>query len=142
MSVTAAEPLTSHLALSPQLVSDLAGGRSMLRAVAERVDSATVIRAGGEVDAYNEDFWQRLISEAAAVVPPLGLLVVDVSGLDFVGCCAFQVLAREADRCRARGVEIRLVSRQQTVIRAVKACGFAGILPIHPDVDSALDPTV
>ena len=63
---------------------------------------------------------------------------VDVTGLDFMGCCAFAVLAEEAQRCHRRGIELRLVSRQSVVARIVDACGLGGVLPIYPTTDSAL----
>ena len=55
-----------------------------------------------------------------------------------MGCCAFAVLAEEAERCRVRGVELRLVSHQPIVARIVDACGLSRVLPIYPTVDSAL----
>jgi anti-anti-sigma factor len=65
-------------------------------------------------------------------------LIVDVTGLDFMACCAVEVLAEEAENCRRRGVELRLVSPQQIVARIVDACGLSGVLPIYPTADSAL----
>jgi hypothetical protein len=47
-----------------------------------------IVRAGGEIDAANEHIWRRLLGEAAAVAFSPGAVVVDVSGLDFMGCCA------------------------------------------------------
>jgi anti-anti-sigma factor len=126
MSPVIAEPLSSpHLMLSTRLVYDRCGG-------------AVLINAGGEIDACNEHTWRHLVSEAASVVTPPGPLVVDVTGLDFMGCCAFSVLAEEAQRCRRRGIELRLVSRQPIVARIVDACGLSGMLPIYPTTDSAL----
>ena len=78
------------------------------------------------------------LSEAAAVVTAPGPFVVDVSGLDFMGCCAFAALAEEAERCRERGVELRLVSHQAIVARIVQACGLSQMLPVYPTTDAAL----
>jgi anti-anti-sigma factor len=47
-------------------------------------------------------------------------------------------LADEAERCRLRGVELRLVSHQPIVARIVDACGLSHALHIYPTVDSAL----
>ncbi|MDT5139766.1 MAG: hypothetical protein QOD58_4028, partial [Mycobacterium sp.] len=82
--------------LSNQLSSKLGEPNSALRATTIRNGSVVVIRAGGEVDAANEHTWHRLLTEAAAVASQPGVLVVDVNGLDFMGCCAFTVLADEA----------------------------------------------
>jgi anti-anti-sigma factor len=139
MSAIAVEPMSSPpLALSTRLVSELGDSHSTLRATTDRSGAAVIISAGGEIDACNERTWRRLISEAASVVIPPGPFVVDVTGLDFMGCCAFAVLADEAHRCKERGIELRLVSREPLVIRIVDVCGLNRLLPIYPSADAAL----
>ena len=129
---------SSPLMLSTRLVYELGDPNSTLRATTDRRGAAVIISAGGEVDACNEGTWRHLVSEAAGVVTTPGQLVVDVTGLDFMGCCTFAVLAHEAERCRRRGVELRLVSHQPIVARIVDACGLSHALHIYPTVDSAL----
>lgn len=136
-SVVEAMP-TSHLTLSTKLVYELGDPHSTLRATADRSGPSVVIYAGGEVDACNEDTWRHLVRESASGVTAPGLFVVDVTGLDFMGCCAFSVLADEARGCRERGIDLRLVSCAPIVTRIVDACGLSGVLPIYPTVDSAL----
>jgi anti-anti-sigma factor len=126
------------LMLSTRLLYELGDPHSTLRATTDRRGPAVVLSAGGEIDACNESTWRHLVSEAATVVSRPGPLVVDVTGLDFMACCAFAVLAEEAQRCRGRGVELRLVSHQPIVARIVDACGLSRTLPIYPTVDSAL----
>src|ERR1700744_3764371 len=109
----------NHLMLSGRLISELARSRSTLRATTERSGQVVIVSAGGELDASNEATWKRLLSEAAAAAGPPGPLVVDTSGLDFMGCCAYAALAEEAERCRQRGVQLRLVSNQPDVARGV-----------------------
>jgi anti-anti-sigma factor len=139
MSAVAIEPISSPpLALSTRLVYELGDPGSTLRATTDRSGAAVIINAGGEIDACNERTWRRLISEAASVVLPPGPFVVDVTGLDFMGCCAFAVLADEAQLCRQRGIELRLVSREPIVARIVDACGLNRVLPIYPTADAAL----
>jgi anti-anti-sigma factor len=138
MHVVTTEPFSAHLMLSTRLVYELGDPHSRLRATTDRSGAAVLITAGGEIDACNEDTWRHLVSEAAAVVTPPGPFIVDVSGLEFMACCAFAVLADEARRCRDRGVELRLISRQPIVARIVDACGLNGLLPIYPTADSAL----
>ena len=139
MNPVIAEPMsTTHLMLSTRLVYELGDPTSTLRATTHRSGAAVLINAGGEVDACNEHTWQRLVSEAAGVVATPGPFIVDVTGLEFMGCCAFAVLADEAKRCQERGIELRLVSREPIVVRIVDACGLSGVLPIYPTADSAL----
>lgn len=121
-----------------RLTAQLGKPQSTLRAVTQRNGSAVIIRAGGEIDASNEDTWRNLISEAAAVAAAPGPLIIDVNGLDFMGCCAFAVLADEVDRCRHRGIQLLLVSRDPSLARIIAACGFSSVLPLHPTTESAL----
>ncbi|MDT5319135.1 MAG: hypothetical protein QOJ56_400 [Mycobacterium sp.] len=133
-----AEPSFNHLMLSSRLISELAQARSTLRTTIERSDLAVIVSAGGELDASNETTWRRLLSEAAMAAGSPGPLVVDISGLDFMGCCAYAALGEEAERCRRRGVEMRLVSSQPVVARIVTVCGLSELLPVDDSVDIAL----
>lgn len=133
-----ADPSSSHLSLSSRLIAELAQARSTLRMTTERSGLAVIVSAGGELDASNEATWRRLLSEAAAAAGPPGPLVVDTSGLDFMGCCAYAVLAEEAERSRQRGVQVRLVGNQPLVARIVAACGLSELLPVDGSVDAAL----
>ena len=139
MSPVIAESMSStQVMLSTRLVYELGDPHSTLRATTDRNGAAVLIHAGGEIDACNERTWCRLVSEAAGVVIAPGPFVVNVSGLDFMGCCAFAVLADEAQRCRERGIELRLVSCEPIVARIVDACGLNRLLPVYPTVDAAL----
>jgi anti-anti-sigma factor len=133
-----ANPSFHPLMLSSRLISELAQARSTLRATTERLGSAVIVNAGGELDASNDTVWRRLLSEASAAAGPPGPLVVDTDGLDFMGCCAYAALAEEAERARGRGVELRLVSSQPVVARIVRACGLSDLLPVDTSVDAAL----
>ena len=132
-----AEPSCNHLMLSSRLISELAQARSTLRMTTERIGLAVIVTAGGELDASNEATWRRLLSEAAAAAGPPGPLVVDTGGLDFMGCCAYAALAEEAQHCRRRGVQVRLVGNHG-VARIVDACNLSELLPVDASVDAAL----
>jgi anti-anti-sigma factor len=138
MTYAIADPSFNHLMLSSRLISELAQASSTLRMTTERIDLAVIVTAGGELDASNEATWRRLLNEAAAAAGPPGPLVVDISGLDFMGCCAYAALAEEAERCRQHGVQLRLVSNQSVVPRVVEACGLSELLPVDATVDAAL----
>lgn len=128
----------THLTLSTKLVYKLGDPHSTLRATTDRSGPAVLIYAGGEIDACNEDTWRHLVSEAASGVSAPGPFVVDVTGVEFMACCAFAVLAEEARRCQERGIDLRLVSYEPIVARIVDACGLSGVLPIYPTAHSAL----
>jgi anti-anti-sigma factor len=128
----------NHLTLSTRLLCELGNSHSKLRATTQRSGSAVMVYAGGEIDACNEATWRHLLSESAAAVSPPGILVIDTSGLDFMGCCAFSVLADEVHACRRRGIELCLVSVQPVVPRILEACEMSDRLPVYPTVDAAL----
>jgi anti-anti-sigma factor len=140
MSPVTAEAITTtpHLMFSTKLVSELGEPRSGLRATTDRRGPALLIYAGGDVDASNEHTWRQLVDEAAKLATAPGPFVVDVTGLDFMACCAFAVLADTAERCLTRGVEMRLVTGEPIVRRIVDACGLSSTLPIYPTVDHAV----
>jgi anti-anti-sigma factor len=139
MSTFAIVESTFHpLMLSGRLISELAQARSTLRATTERSGLAVIVSAGGELDASNDATWRRLLSEASAAAGAPGPLVVDTSGLDFMGCCAYAALAEASERSRDRGIEMRLVSNQPVVARVVRACGLSDLLPVDASVDEAL----
>jgi anti-anti-sigma factor len=141
MSLVIAESFSTHLTLSTRLVCELGDPRSTLRAVTDRSGEAVVIHAGGEIDACNEHTWRQLVTEAAAIATLPGSIVIDVTDVDFMGCCAYAVLAEVAEQCRERGVELRLVTHTPIVARIVQACGLSTLLPIYPTVDRALAAT-
>lgn len=138
MNLGPSDSFSIPVQLSDRLSLELDEPGSTLRASTVRSGSAVVIRAGGEVDAANEHTWRGLLAEASAVASRPGPLIVDVSGLDFMGCCAFAVLADQAERSRRRGVTLRLVSSDPGIARIVDACGFGHMLPVHPTTESAL----
>lgn len=117
--------------------SDLHSG---LRAVTECTGSAVVVHVGGDIDASNEVAWQRLVSKSAAIAIAPGPFVIDIRDLDFMGSCAYAVLAQESVRCRRRGVNMRLVSNQPIVARTIAACGLRRLIPLYTMVETALAP--
>lgn len=117
--------------------SDLHSG---LRAVTECTGSAVVVHVGGDIDASNEVAWQRLVSKSAAIAIAPGPFVIDIRDLDFMGSCAYAVLAQESVRCRRRGVNMRLVSNQPIVARTIAACGLRRLIPLYATVETALAP--
>ncbi|QQW35889.1 anti-sigma factor antagonist [Mycobacterium marinum] len=125
---------------STRLSSPAGDPNTGLRAVTECTGSAVVVHVGGDVDASNEVVWQRLVNRSAAIAIAPGPFVIDIRDLDFIGSCAYAVLAQESVRCRRRGVNLRLVSNQPIVARTIAACGLRRLLPMYSSVEAALSP--
>jgi anti-anti-sigma factor len=134
---TGAFPDSSSTRLRPNFGDTQTG----LRAFTECSGSAVVIHVGGDIDASNKTSWQRLLSRSASIAIAPGPFVIDVRELEFMGSCGYAVLAREAERCKSRGVLLRLVSSQPVVAQTIAACGLLRLLPIYASVDNALSPT-
>ena len=143
MNLAPVESSVTRVTLSARLVSELGDPHSTLRAVTQRSGPVVIIRArvvrSTPPTSTPGASWSN---EAAAVATPPGPFLVDVNGLDFIGCCAFAILAAESERCRSRGVALRLVSCDPGVARVIQACNLGGVLPLHPTIDTALATTV
>ncbi len=131
---------TSPEPSSTRLRSHFGDTNSGLRAFTECSGSAVVVHVGGDIDASNETTWRRLVSRTASIAIAPGPFVIDVRDLDFMGSCAYAILAQEAERCRERGVSLRLVGSQPVVARTIDACGLHRLLPMYNSLDIALSP--
>ncbi|QLL05228.1 anti-sigma factor antagonist [Mycobacterium vicinigordonae] len=123
-----------------RLNSQINDPNGTLTAVTECTGSAVVVHVSGDIDASNETIWQRLVNRSAAIAIAPGPFVIDIRELDFLGSCAYAVLAQEAVRCRRRGVNLRLVTSQPIVARTIAACGLRRLLPMYTTVETALAP--
>ena len=127
------------LRLSKCLAAALIDPHSMLRITAERVGSAVVVHAGGEIDARNTTTWRCVLDEVTAAAVAPGPVVIDLDGLDFLSCSAFAALSEAADRCRSQGIPLRLVSTRSAVDRVLAATGGQDQLPVFGDVWAAVE---
>lgn len=128
-----AEACVGEACAAPQVPSE-----DELRVLVERRGSALLVHAGGSVDASNVAVWRRLVTEAAEVATAPGPLIIDTSGLEFMGICAFAVLVDESARCRRRGIRLCLVSDQRLTARVVDAAGIDAELSFAATVDDVL----
>lgn len=139
MDTVAIEPFSEPT--STRLRCHLGDAQSGLRAFTECSGPAVVVHVGGDIDASNETSWQRLVRQSASMAIAPGPCVIDMRDLEFMGSCAYAVLAQEAERCRQRGVTLRVVNSQPMVARTIAACGLHRLLPMYASVDAALSPT-
>ena len=110
----------------------------MLRATTERVGSAMMVHASGEIDASNVRTWRLLLRDTVRATAAPGPLIVETNGLDFMAVCAFSVLVEALEHCRNQGVQLRLVSSHPIVARIIAAVGLQSELPVYPHVRAAL----
>lgn len=138
MSLAAPEAFVTSPRLSPRLVSVLGAEHSTLRAAVQSFDSAVIVYVGGEIDACSEETWRLLLAEASAFAAAPQQFIVDVNSADFMSCSSYQALADTADLCRARGIDLCLVSQDSSVSRIVAACGLSDVLTVHASAPQSL----
>jgi anti-anti-sigma factor len=109
-----------------------------LRVVHDRVGEAVVVRVIGVVDARSADGLASAL-ETASATPPPGLLVVDLSDVEFFSVAGLGLLITTEQRCRERGLELRLVTTRG-VLRALRITGLDVLFDITPTVVAAIRP--
>jgi anti-anti-sigma factor len=108
-----------------------------LRITHRSTANATVATVAGEIDLANVlDFragLRPLLSD-----PPVGLFVCDMSRVSFVSCSALSVLLDARETLAARGARLRVVANGPAVLRPLAITGLRDVLPVSPDLASAL----
>jgi anti-sigma B factor antagonist len=98
-------------------------------------DSYTVVGLAGESDVYTYDQLRgALQSEAGKGVP---LLVVDLSGLEFMDSTGVQVLLDIRVMMNDRGGKLALAAPQATVARVLNLVGADQLIPVFSTVEEA-----
>lgn len=92
---------------------------------ADHTGSSTVVRVAGEVDlataAQLEAFLRHQLAHTRAV------LMVELSGVDYLGSAGLQVLLSIRAECKRRGVDLVFAECSFSVLRAFEVSGFTGI---------------
>ncbi len=124
-------------AQGPQPADRILGSSDLLRLAVYRGDRATIVVVVGEVDLHTEPLLTSRVNEELVRCPKA--LVLDLSGVSFLGSSGLAVLVQIRDRAGEQGVPLRLVSNSQAVIRPLVATGLEATFDILADRDAALD---
>lgn len=110
-----------------------------LQAELEPRAEAVILHVYGEADAYTQPRWRRVLDTALAEAGPNRRLVVDLSGIQFLGCRPILDLAERAQQGAARGVQISVFNPLPGVVdRVVGIAGLSAWLPVHATLAEAL----
>ena len=104
-----------------------------LAVVTERLGQRATLRVQGELDVTNRDVLHGAISSALENRPPL--LVVDLSGLDFIDCAALSVLVRAHGLLAGRGHRLVVTRPKPAVQRLLNLLGLDAYLQLN-DTDA------
>ena len=110
-------------------------GVDQLRVSVTGGDSYAVVTLAGESDVYTSDQLRgALESEAAKGV---ALLIVDLSGLEFMDSTGVHVLLDIRVMMKDRGGKLALAQPQSTVARVLNLVGADQLIPVYGTVEEA-----
>jgi anti-sigma B factor antagonist len=90
---------------------------------------AVIVRAVGEVDLVSAPLLSAQLELAEAVVVPPAPLLLDLTGVTFMGSAGLSVLLDHRDRCAAVGTRLRVVG-SWVVERVVTVAGLTEAIPV------------
>ncbi|WP_423202203.1 STAS domain-containing protein [Herbihabitans rhizosphaerae] len=109
---------------------DIISPRFAVRSV--RIPAGTVlVTTHGYIDRSNDAEWRAAVVRAAHH-PATTMLVCDLTDVDFVSCGVLMTLRNTRDLLISRGIPLRLLARDPTVLRALTVSGLNGLLADPP----------
>ncbi|MFI6225294.1 STAS domain-containing protein [Nocardia salmonicida] len=111
-----------------------------LRADLDLHADAAILHVYGEVDAYTQPRWRRILDTAIAeAAATSGHLVVDAGPIQFIGCRPILDLADRAQKSLACGVQVSVLNPSPGVVdRVITIAGLTVWLPVHSTLAEAL----
>ncbi len=112
------------------------GGRLMdIRLRTHRVDGATVVEVGGDVELHSANQLREELSRAGAGEHPC--VVVDLSRVSFIDSTGLGVLVGAFKRVREYG-SLSVVCPQRSVRRVFEITGLLQVFPFHQNLAEAV----
>lgn len=120
-------------------------GDSLINLTTTRIGSAAVVTVAGELDLHTARTLMGTVDDTLAT-PDLAAIVIDLSGVTFLGSSGLGTLAELATRSPSSSpaggqpVPVRLVAPpdNRAVVRPWEVMKLEPILPLFPDLSSAL----
>jgi anti-anti-sigma factor len=104
-----------------------------------RAGRALVVQVGGELDMVTTPWLQQILDERLGTSPPRRL-VLDLTGVTFLGCPGLTLLIRLQQQSCAGGIQLALVGTGSPAVQL--PLRLTGLLPqfdIHDSVPHALN---
>lgn len=112
-------------------------GAELLDLAVYNEHGATVVAVIGELDMLTTPLLESRVSAELAEGP--AALVLDLSGVSFLGSSGLALLVQTRDLATERGIPLRLVAESQPVLRPLTATGLDSLFVIVGSRDAALD---
>jgi anti-sigma B factor antagonist len=93
---------------------------------------SVVVRASGELDLLTAPRLSTQLDLAEAIVVPPAPVILDLTGLTFLGSAGLTVLVSHAERCAALGSRLEIISEGPVVNRPLEMTGLDKVLAVNP----------
>jgi len=104
-------------------------------AVSHPAQDVTVVSVSGEIDMVSAPALRGYVT---ANLVDGGTLVLDLTGVSFLGSAGLAVLVEAAQQSRARTIEFSVVAADRAVSRPIVATGLGEVFAVHPSLEAAL----
>lgn len=102
------------------------------------VGAALVVHVAGELDRETAEELSDCLGGAVRSVDPPAPVVVDLTGVDFIGACGIGLLLDHQDECRRKGSELVVVANTVAVLRPLQALELTDVLGVRPCLPDVL----
>ncbi|WP_199440187.1 STAS domain-containing protein [Umezawaea beigongshangensis] len=117
------EDVRAETARSPRMITEYDGDTAVVRVI-------------GDLDMSSSPALREQVDDLLSRRP--AALVVDFSGVRFLGSAGIEVLVATHHRAERVGAALAVVGAHRGVLRPLRATGVDALLSLHPTVDSAL----
>lgn len=101
-------------------------------------DRGVVVSAVGEIDLVSAPKLRDTLAGLDARPEPPSVVVVDLTGVTFLGSVGLSLLVEQDRRCRDAGGLLRVVTGNRLVARAIAMTGLSETLTLFDTLDDAM----
>jgi anti-sigma B factor antagonist len=101
----------------------------------EKRGGAFVIHVTGELDLASSPILDELLSETESMAEPL---VLELTGVTFMGSSGLELLMKHGERCRAAGRTMLVVANSRAVLRPISLTGLTTAVTLVSTLADAL----
>lgn len=112
------------------------------RTTSESVGAAVVVHVAGELDCSTAEELSAQLNGAVLAVDPPAPVVVDLTGLAFLGARGIGLLLDHQDRCLRRGSALVVVANSAAVLRPLEVLELTNVLGVRSGVPDFVPPEV
>lgn len=114
------------------------GSSDLLTVDVDARGSAVVVSVRGELDLATVPVLREHLEGVHDLSSVPSPLVVDLSGLSFIGSAGLALLVDLNNQCEERGVLLALVATGSVVPRAIQVTALDQVFSVHTSIDEAL----